>query len=155
MQIKHKQQNHSSGNNLVTPMRIVKLCESIYGIKANIDACCTRRTRRKDRYVTKKRDFFKFKFKRSDVLFINPPHQFTGAFLTYASKLWREVGCGILILVPINTMGNPYFKKHILPHIKLNKKMFIGRIRFRNPRTMKDSKWGSVNSYVTCYLRKK
>jgi len=154
MIIKHKIKHYADG--LTTPNEIFELCQRRWNVKCNLDVSATRKNTKCKRFITKRQNFLKrFKFSPNDVLWGNFPHSQNKKFVKHAYNIWRANNCRMVLLLPINTLCSNYAKRFILPYVMINRKIIItGRIQFLNPKTLKPSKYNSVNGYVTVFYNK-
>ena len=154
MKIKSKIKHYA--DNLVTPDYIFKLCQKRWRVKCNIDSCATKKTRKCKRFISKEQDFLKqFNFKKTDTFWCNFPHSMNKQFVKHIAHLHFNIGCRAVLLLPINTLCSTYARYYILPYAEINNKIIItGRIKFLDPKTLKPSKYNSVNGYVTVFFGK-
>lgn len=155
MKIKSKKKHYA--DNLTTPRHIFKLCQKIWKVKCNIDVCATKKNRKCRRFISKNQDFLKqFKFSPKDVLWGNFPHSQNSKFVKHTQLVCKENNCRAVLLLPINTLCSTYAKKHLLPYVEISRKIILtGRIQFLNPKTLRPSRYNSVNGYVTVFYNKR
>ena len=152
MRINNKKAHH---DNFVTPKLNFKQCQKIWHTKCNLDVCATKESSMCGRYFYDKKDDGLFQSWKGYIVWCNPPHSQTKKWIIKAFQEWNDHNIKIVMLIPINCMTANYFKAFALPWIEFKKEMILSRIRFLNPKSLKPSKFNSVNGYVTIFYNKR
>lgn len=152
------------GDELITPDDIVKQCLKIHGFNfITLDICADQNNTKADMFISKRinaltRNWIVKKQKKTNkdfVIWVNAPHSQNKEFVEKACEQWQRCDMNIVMLLPVNTLTSNYAKKFIHPFCDISWKMFLGRIKFIDPRTNLPSAYNSVNGYATICFKSK